>query len=503
METAVGSLRGGFYKKLTQALVPLLIFAAIVINALAPIFALRWAAQPFLGALFVPRLAVSDIYNPSLSSQQLGFQAGDVLKQIDDAPVSSGRDVYLHLLQKQIDKRVALQLDRASTVSDSTVALPLTLTTSFPLQNLLLFFWLPYSIGLVYLAMGLVVYRLRGLDRVSKVFITFCAFVSIFMGALFDQFTFHFFTPIWLLILPLLGAGLLHLSFVFPVETRLARRKPWLPLIPYALALILAGMNLFNFFFATNPRIFLGIWVWNFSFIGLSILLFLVLLLNAHTTTFSTMVRRQIIIIFWGSLISFGPMAIWTLANSAGFNLQSPWFNLTTVLICFIVFPIVTAYAALRYRLLDLDIIFSRAIVYTLLTLLVTVVYFLVVSFLAVLLQDAELFKNPLIFTLFILLLFISLGPIKERLQDFVNQFFLREPSDFRQYQQQYSQALVSAPLETDQILNLLLKQVDEALGPAHALVFLKDISHSIFVIRNQQGYSDIHMVEVSFGPGD
>lgn len=505
METAVSSLRGEFPKKLAQILIPLLIFAAIVVNILAPIFALRWAAQPFLGVLFSPHLVVSAAYNSSLASRQLGFQTADVLTRIDDAPVFFGRDIYIHLLQKQLDNRVTLQLERASTTpANSSEALSLTLTTSFPLQDLLLFFWLPYSIGLIYLALGLVVYRLRGADHLSKVFAVFCAFVSIFMGALFDQFTLHFLTPVWIVALPLVGAALLHLSFVFPVETRLARRKPWLPVIPYLLALMLAAINLYNFYFAANPRVFLEIiWFWGFNFIGLSVFLFLALLLNAHTTTFSSMVRQQIMIIFGGSLISFGPVAVWALAQAVGLTLASPRFNLTAVLACFIVFPIVAVYAGLRYRLLDLDIVFSRAAVYTLLTLLVTIAYFLIVSFLVVLLQDVELFKNPVVFTVFILLLVISLGPIRERLQSLVNHIFLREPADFRQYQQRYGQALVSAPLEINQILDLLLKQIDEALVPASALVFLKDASQGIFVIRDPHGGSDTHTVEVSFGPTD
>ncbi|MBE7556462.1 MAG: GAF domain-containing protein [Anaerolineales bacterium] len=505
METAPSSLRGGFLSKLTPTFFLLIIIAAIIVNVLAPIFALRWAAHPFLGALFYPRLVIADIYDTILATPQLGFQSADVLTQIDDTPVSTGREVYIHLLQKQLDKRVTLQLDRTSIAGGRTAeSLSLTLNSPFPLQNLLLFFWLPYSIGLVYLAMGFVLYRLRHADQLSRVFLTFCAFVSIFLGALFDQFTLHLLTPLWVLALPLVGAGLLHLSFVFPVETRLARRNPWLPVIPYVIAVLLAIISLFNLYLGTNPRAFLGIWVWGFSFLGFSVILFLALLLNAHTTTFSAMTRQQITIVFGASLISFGPIAVWALVQTAGFNLEFLWFNFTTALAAFIVFPLVIAYAALRYRLLDLDLVFSRAVVYTLLTLLVTVAYFLLVSTLAVLLQDVELFKNPIVFTMFILLLIIVLGPVKERLQRLVKRIFLREPSDFRQLQQRYGQALVAAPLETNLILSLLCKQVEEALAPAKTLVFLREVNLDTYIISDQHGGDDLqHTVEVSFSSND
>jgi hypothetical protein len=264
------------------------------------------------------------------------------------------------------------------------------------------------------------------------------------------------------------------------------------------------AISLYNFYFATNPRVFLGIQFWSFNFIGLTVLLYLALLINARTTTFSTMVRQQIMIIFWGSFISFGPIAAWALIHLTGFTLDTSWLNFTTVLACFIVFPIVAAYATLRYSLLDLDIIFSRAAVHTLLLLLVTVVYFVVVSLLAVLLRDIELFKNPVVFTIFILFLVISLGPVKDRLQNLVNRFFLREPADLRQVQQRYGQTLVSAPLKVHQILDLLLKQVEEALTPSHVLVFLKDTNLDNYIIRDQRGVgNDIYVVEVSFSPND
>jgi Ni,Fe-hydrogenase I cytochrome b subunit len=115
------------------------------------------------------------------------------------------------LLIPRIEKRATLFFAQSNPLSVAV--------TTFPLQDLLWFFWLPYSIGLAYLALGLVIYRLRRADRISRVFVSFCALVSVFLGGLFDQFTLHLLTPVWLIAFPLVGAGLLHLSFVFPAET--------------------------------------------------------------------------------------------------------------------------------------------------------------------------------------------------------------------------------------------------------------------------------------------
>jgi signal transduction histidine kinase len=502
METASRSLKEQFLDKFSTIFVPLLIGIAVVLNALALIYAFRWIAQPTIGLFLYPRLVVSDTLNPDLATRFPNLQsADDILIRIDDQPVSSGQELYAFLVNPKIETRVNLSFAQAP-ASDNQKNAEVILTP-FPLQELLTFFWLPFCIGLEYLAMGFLVYRLRQADQVSKTFMAFCAWVSLWLGAFFDQYTFHLLTPVWVVALPMVGAGLLHLAFVFPVETRLARRKPHFLYLPYVLALSLSGINLYNLYFSSNPHIFLGIWFWGFNFLALSVLVFLTLMLNTQVSTFSTVVRQQSLIIFWGSLVSLGPVALWALSNAPGLKLQSSWFSLTTVLACFIIFPILVAYTALRYRLQDLDVIFSRAVVYALLTLLVTVVYFLVVSFLAVQLQDSELFKDPIVFSIFILMLFIALGPVREYLQRLVNRIFLREPTDYRHALQRYGQALVTTTLDTDHILGLLLNQIDETLTPEKTLIFLKDANVDMYTIRDQRSGNSPQPVEVSFSPKD
>ena len=119
----------------------------------------------------------------------------------------------------------------------------------------------------------------------------------------------------------------------------------------------------------------------------------------------SSLVRQQTSIIFWGSLIAFGPAAVWVIANVLGFQTPFVWSIFALVFAPFVAFPIAVTYAMLRYHLLDLDIVFTRGIVYTLLTLMVTVVYFLIVSLLGVLFQDSEISNNPLILVIFVVIL--------------------------------------------------------------------------------------------------
>ncbi|MEM7343929.1 MAG: GAF domain-containing protein [Chloroflexota bacterium] len=482
--------------RILKIVIGILVPLAVAFNILALIFASVWIQQPFLTTFFYPNLIVNHSYNPNWEARQVGIVSADQIVAVDGQSIASGRSLYTTLNQKEIGDQVTVSIEPGAETYIITL-------TEFASSDAMIFFWLPYIIGLIYFALGFAVYRLRRAERVSRAFIVFCVFISIMMGGLFDFYTLHFLAPLWAAVFPFVAASLLHLAFVFPVETRLARRHPMWRFIAYGIALILAIANLYSIYLSANPRSFLTIQLLDYGFIGFSVLLFFGLLINTRLTTFSAIVKQQTTIILVGSIIGFGPIAFWTLANAIGFSIP---FSETTFALVFaplIIFPISLAYATLRYRLLDTDIVFNRSVVYTLLTLLVTLSYFLIVSFLSLLLPNNEFARNPILLAVFIFGLVIFLQPVQQRLQRMVNHFFLRDTFDSQAMLQRYGEELVETPLDIDLVLDMLLKQTGEAFAPERMFVFLKDTTQGSFVIRSELGQKHIAAVEVKFGLDD
>ncbi len=484
---------------MTRVAVPALVVIAVVFNLLAPVFMQSWAQTPFPGALFLPGMVVSDSFNPQWAAHQQGINTNERLLALDGVPVANGRELTMQLRGRQVGDTVSAGFESPQR-QPKNITLPLT---GFSTQDLLIYFWLPYLVGLIYLVLGLIVYRLRGIEHGSNVFVAFCVSVSILASGMFDQNSYHLLTPVWSIFFPLTGATLIHLGFVFPINTKLARRRPWLKASPYGVALLLALANLYSFYFAPDPRTYSASRLWNFVFIGLSITIFLLLQINTRYSTLSTLVRRQTTLIFWGGVIAFGPAAIWALASAFGFDAPFVWSVFAAVFTPFVVFPITVAYAMLRYRLLDLDIVFNRGLVYTLLTLLVTIGYFLVVSLLGNLLQDTFMFRSPIVLAIFVLILVIAIEPIKQWLQAVLNRLFQRESTDYQQLLQRYGRALISTPLSSDHIAAMLAQQADEALLPEAALVYLRDATAGAFTIRYPKKSGNPQSVEVPFGLSD
>jgi signal transduction histidine kinase len=486
-------------RRVAKISTPVLIIIGIIINAAALIFALSWSQVPFPGMLMYPRLVVADVYSDQWAARPAGIEAGDRLLKLEGTPVATGRETALLLRQKQPDSSVSLAVETAS-LEEKAVSLPLS---SFSSQDQVIFFWIPFVIGVLFLTLGTVVYRLRGANHAGDVFVAFCVSVSSLTGGLFDQYTFHFLTPLWAFFLPLAGATLIHLGFVFPIQNKLARNRPWLRGIPYGVAVALGLANIYSFYFATDPRLYLVVRIWNFALIGSAIPLFLMLQLYTRYTAFASLVRRQTMIIFWGAVIAFGPVAIWAILTVLGRPVPFLWPIVVGVFVPFVIFPITVAYAMLRYRLLDLDFAFNRGVVYAALTLMVTVVYFLVVSLLGHLLQDSVLFRNPVVLALFVFFLVVSIEPLKQRLQEFVNRVFQRETGDYQQLLQQYGRALISTPLNSEKILEMMAAYVEESLLTGNARVFLRDSNQGVFRIAYPALEGSGQQVEVHFGLSD
>ncbi|MDM8520918.1 GAF domain-containing protein [Anaerolineales bacterium HSG6] len=505
MIMAFASVTNEPLKKTLRFFFVVLIAITLAVNTLTPIFALDWAKQPFIGTFLYATLAVSNSHNPNWSVPEQGIGRQDVLIKVDDQPLASSRQLSAILFEQAIGDSVTLEFDRAPRLPDQSANQPNIITVTlntFSSPDLLTFFWLPYIIGLVYLCIGFIVYHFRGIDRNSGAFISHCLFISIFAAGLFDQHTTHYLTPIWAISFPFIGATFLHLSLMFPLQSKMVQRRPKIYLWPYLIAFVFGSIYLYSLYFASDPRFSLSIWLLNYGFIGLTVAIFFVHLLQTRFSIISANIRQQAVIMLIGMLLAFTPAAIWGVSNLLDYDFGFSWQFFVGVFTPLVVFPLSMGYASLRYRIPDLDVAFSRAAVYAVLTLGVSVWYIIVTIVLSLLLQDAEIFRDPIVLTVFIITLVVILGPIKDRLQSFINHRFLRSAVDYRRLLQNYGRELISISLNTDNVLELLVQHAALAFKAEPIIIFLRNPGVNAFSIRYQD-YSNDTPVEVRFGLSD
>jgi hypothetical protein len=121
--------------------------------------------------------------------------------------------------------------------------------------------------------------------------------------------------------------------------------------------------------------------------------------------------------------------------------------------------------AILRYRLYDVDLIIRRTMVYTLLTGLLSGVYFGGVALIQALLSAVGGQPSPAIIVLTTLLIAALFNPLRRRLQDFIDRRFYRQKYDAERALADFAAAARS---ETDlaQLSQHLAETVQETLQP-------------------------------------
>jgi two-component system NtrC family sensor kinase len=132
------------------------------------------------------------------------------------------------------------------------------------------------------------------------------------------------------------------------------------------------------------------------------------------------------------------------------------------------------AYVVLRYDLLDMGAMIRRGTIYFILTGILTTLYILIIYlFNAVFMMSnfKEYLLLPLVLALLIVLLF---NPLHQKVQRLIDKFFFRGRYDYQKLLKDISGAMASL-LKFDQIKELLLKSISQALQVTHVCLIVFD----------------------------
>ncbi len=484
--------------RLGRVIIFFTLVVTMVVFLAAHVLAWRWATEPFLGMLLEPTLVLSPLQSGEWARLQLDppLEQPDRLIAIDAQPVERYSDVSAILTQHTVGDRVWVLVTRP----DGEYREEQITLAPFAFKDLFLIFVVPFLVGMAYLSIGVWVYWVQGWGRAGLAFTGLCISFALILSGIFDLSTTHRLTVLWCAAVPFAAATAIHLAMVFPQEPRFVQRAPVLRLLPYLPAMFLTLRSAISIYDVTQPWLYIDRWRDSYLFAAVGIFFLLGMLIYRLVKPPSPVVQQQSRVILLGAMLAFLPVVPWLLLNVLG---QPVPFLTPLYAPLFAIFPLSIAYAILRYRLMDIDRLLSRGLVYGILT------FFIVAAYIALTNGLSHFFaiksSEPILLYLFVLALALLFNPLRSWAQHWVDRIFFRELVEVPQSLPGAGRGPAQS-LDIHVILLEIGQQVDRVLHPERQWAYLYDEEREGYVgqpigERSGNHHSSSSVILVPKGP--
>jgi two-component system NtrC family sensor kinase len=476
---------GEFRKQFVSALLVIMTVAAVscaVINFQQqskyhlPDDGVTWVERQMSGAGAVVALHVAAL-SPA---DRAGIRGGDVLRSIGPYSIAKAPQVAAALQETGVWNKAEYSLERNGKAFQANVYVAERQVDSA--------IYYQYVVGLAYLLIGLFVYFRRGNDPHSAHFYILCLTSFILSSFHYTGKLNPFDEVIYLgnVVAGMLAPAIfLHFCLAFPERPR------WLRGTGRILLVYLPGLFLLTvYMLVVQGRLRMAAplieirWaldrLWLLYLSG-TYLLGAAWLTMQYRRAEDAVVRRQLKYLRNGAVLGVVPFtAVYVVPYLLG-SIPGHYQNIAVLSLLLV--PITWAYAILRYRLMDVDIIFQQGYVYTLATVCVLGVFYGLIF----LISRPENLSAPAIIGLIVFATFIF-QPIRDYLQEFLDRYVLyKERYDYRRTLISFARELTSET-DVERMLETLGKRLVQTLPIQHAAFFLAEEDGQSFRLKTMFG---------------
>jgi PAS domain S-box-containing protein len=400
--------------------------------------------------------------------QKAGVRVGDHLVEINATPVASALQVTKKLWRAGLWTQVRYKLSRNGEEFETPVV---TAPAEKPesIENYLRF------AGLLYLFIGFFILWKRWNAPRAIHFYVYCLvsfiFCSFHYSGKLDSFDYEVYCANIAATL-LAPALLLHFALVFPDRGQGPHRL--LTKLAYVPALILGAIHI-----AVANR-FLGFIPWGGSrealaqlelgYFGLLNVTAGAIFYLTYRKTAPGILRQQLKWLTGGTLVGSVPCTLlYILPFILGSN-PAVWMKFSVLSLVLI--PLCFGYAIIRYRLMDVDIIFKRGLAYTAATAGVLVVFFALIGLIGLVFHTQANGKWGGVLAIVIAASIFE--PFRQWFQGRLDRFFYRDRLDYRRTLIEFGSALTNE-VRLDPMLSSVLDRVSQTLLVDRIAVFVED----------------------------
>ena len=460
--------RESWWREWRQTALPVAVTLALLALGLANVVSRATSNEVEDGVLWVERavgVVAAEVASPSAASRA-GVKPGDILLAIDKQPVDARLDVITLQHQGRPGDRHTYTLLRLGSQEVANLSL-----SPMP-SGAGLFYYVLAAVGIFTLLVGAAVRARRPTDQATLHFFWlsvafFGLFTFSFSGRL-DRvdWVFYWGDAIAVIVLPPL---FLHFALVFPERPHMAGYSAtlarWLPAIYLPGAVLGSTRALAVLRSGFDPEYFVRVislldrleYIYLTAYFGAG----LAVLVRALSRARSVTVKRQLRWIVWGTTFGALPFAIgYAIPFALGVDPSLP-MGLSAVPLGFV--PLAFASAIIRYRLMDVEIILKRLLIYTSAVAAIVAIYVLILQASGGYLVEGENQHRWIIAFLATVVVILLAKPVKDGLQHAIDRAFYRDRYDYRRALVSFAREL-NSDLDLNRLADRMVTRVRETI---------------------------------------
>ena len=428
---------------------------------------------------------------PNGPGDKAGIRVGDRLTAINQHDVKDTTARMRQVYRVGAWSKATYSLVRQSVPLDTTVIL-------IPAERSLNY-WLRF-IALIYLGIGLYVLLRRWTAPSSTHFYIFCLVSFIFYAFKFtgklNQFDWTIYwgnVTAWLL----QPALFLHFVLTFPEKRNFVRKHRWIIPAIYVPGMLLLGVHILALrVLKASERLRWNLDRVQMGYLALFFVIAAAVLWDSYRRASTPILRQQLKWVTRGTILAIAPFTLFYVIPYLTGSMPSSAMKVSVLSLGLL--PLTFGYAIFRYRLMDVDLIFKRGMVYTLAAAAIVGVYFAVVAGVAELVHTQVPSSGPVGLVLAMVVTALLFDPVRKWIQERIDQFFYRTRYDYRKTLIEFGREL-SAETDLDRMLSSVVDRLSRTLLVDRMAIFLSAGEPPQFLLAKSFGMTQTGGLDLNF----